>query len=198
IEKKLGQGGMGAVYLAHDTELDRRVALKVPGFVAGDPPGVLERFQREARAAAKLHHPNLCPVFDVGQVGGVHYLTMAFIPGRTLARVLRDRGGPMDEMEAARLIRTLALALGEAHRAGVVHRDLKPANIIMSARGEPVILDFGLARRAEDSRMTATGAALGTPAYMPPEQVEGDPTAVGPASDIYGLGVILYELLTAR
>jgi serine/threonine protein kinase/WD40 repeat protein len=198
ILKLLGKGGMGAVYLAHDTQLDRPVALKVPRF-HDDGPEVLERFHREARAAALLHHPNICPVYDVGEIGGVHYLTMAYIEGQSLADRLKA-GEPLPPREAADLVRQIALALEAAHRRGVIHRDLKPANVLLDADGKPVVTDFGLARRVDrqDAPLTQSGAPMGTPAYMPPEQVNGTPAAHGPGCDIYSLGVILYELLTGR
>ncbi len=199
IEKKLGQGGMGAVYLAHDTELDRPVALKVPHFTAEDGPDACKRFRREAQAAATLDHPNLCPVFDVGEVGGVLYLTMAYIEGRPLADFLGG-GRQLPQRQGALLVRKLAAALQEAHQKGVVHRDLKPSNVMINQRNEPVVMDFGLARRAVagDVRLTKSGAIMGTPAYMAPEQVLGDSKAIGPACDVYALGVILYELLAGR
>ncbi len=193
IDRLLGRGGMGSVYLAHDTQLDRPVALKVPHFTPEDGPEILERFYREARAAATLAHPNICPVYDVGEVGGVPYLTMAYVEGKPLAAFLKD-GKPVLAAQAAAVVRKLALALQEAHARGVLHRDLKPANVMINARKEPVIMDFGLARRVnkEEVRLTRKGAVLGTPAYMSPEQVGGDPDAVGPRSDVYSLGVILY------
>jgi Protein kinase domain/3-keto-disaccharide hydrolase/Caspase domain len=195
ILKKLGQGGMGAVYLAHDEQLDRQVALKVPSFPANDADA-MERFLREARAAATLSHPNLCPVYDVGQIDGTHYMTMSYVEGQSLAD--RARAG-LTPQETTTLVRKVALALHEAHARGVIHRDLKPANIMVTPRGEPVVMDFGLARRANrDVRLTQSGTVLGTPAYMSPEQVEGDVEAMGPASDVYSVGVILYELLTGR
>jgi serine/threonine protein kinase len=188
---------MGAVYLAHDPRLDRLVALKIPN-LRGEPEQE-ERFYREARAAAALHHPNLCPVHDVGQVEGVPYLTMAYIDGMPLSSLIRP-GGPIPVGQAVLIVRRIALALQEAHDYGVVHRDLKPANVILDRRGEPVVMDFGLARRTagEEVRLTRSGELLGTPAYMSPEQVNSDLEAIGPCSDVYALGVILYELLTGR
>ena len=198
--KLLGQGGMGAVYLARDTQLDRLVALKVPFFTATDDPHVLQRFLREARAAATLHHANVCPVFDVGQIDGIHYLTMAYIEGRTLAEVLRSDRKPATPQQAAALVRKLALALEQAHRKNVIHRDLKPGNIMLARGGEPIIMDFGLAHRGEtgDVRLTQQGTVIGTPAYMAPEQAKGAIEQMGPSCDIYSLGVILYEVLTGE
>ncbi len=199
IIRKLGQGGMGAVYLAHDTQLDRPVALKVPRFTPEDSPELLERFHREARAAATLRHPHICPVYDVGQIDGVHYLTMAYIEGRLMSELVRA-GQPLPQPQAAALVRLLALALAHAHAHGVIHRDLKPANVMLNQDGDPAVMDFGLARQVnkEGERLTKSGVVMGTPAYMSPEQVEGDVAAMGPGCDVYSLGVILYELLTGR
>jgi Tol biopolymer transport system component len=197
VVRRLGRGGMGAVYLAHDTRLDRPVALKVPR-LAGLGPDAVERFRREGRAAAALRHPNICPVYDVGEVNGVPYLAMAFVEGQTLAE--RVRTVPLPPATAAALTRALARALAVAHKAGVIHRDLKPANVMVGPDGEPVVMDFGLARLGdgEADRLTGTGDVLGTPAYMAPEQVDRMAGAVGPATDVYGLGAVLYELLTGR
>jgi hypothetical protein len=199
ILQKLGQGGMGAVYLAQDTQLGRRVALKVPRFSPEDGSQALERFYREARAAATVEHAGICAVYDVGAVNGVHYLTMAYVEGEQLSHVVGpDR--PLPQPRAAALVRDLARALQAAHQRGVIHRDLKPANVILKPSGVPVIMDFGLARRvnSQEARLTLSGCILGTPAYMSPEQVSGDLEATGPSCDIYSLGVILYELLTGR
>ncbi len=201
ILRLLGRGGMGSVYLAMDTQLKRRVAIKVPHVTAfTDRPDVRVRFLREAEAAARFHHPNFCPIFDLGEIDGVPFLTMAYIDGKTLsASIGREQGWP--PRRAAAVARQLASALAELHRQGIVHRDLKPANIMVDNRGGLVLMDFGLARwydDAEGSTFTPAGAILGTPAYMSPEQAEGSTKAVGPRSDIYSLGVILYELLTGR
>jgi hypothetical protein len=200
VQRLLGAGGMGAVYLAHDTQLDRPVALKIPRFGVSEGSSTRERFLREARAAACVHHANICPVHDVGEIAGRPYLTMSFIEGRSLAEALKSQSTPVRPRTIAVLIRKLALALEEAHRHQVVHRDLKPANVMLTKRGEPIIMDFGLARRqgTDDARLTHDGAIMGTPAYMAPEQARGNPDEVGPACDIYSLGVIFYELLAGR
>jgi predicted Ser/Thr protein kinase len=198
VTKQIGKGGMGSVYLAHDTQLDRSVALKVPHFGV-DSPEVLERFAREARAAATLSHPNICPVHDVGAIDGIHYVTMGYIEGQRLSDLI-EGGKPLPQRSVAALVRKLALALQEAHRHGVIHRDVKPSNVMVNQRREPIIMDFGLARRMnqDDVRLTRDGAIMGTPAYMAPEQVNGDVEAMGPGCDVYSLGVILYELLTGQ
>lgn len=199
VERLLGQGAMGSVYLAHDTQLDRRVALKIPKFDERADGELLERFYREARAVATLHHPNICPVYDVGEIGGRTFISMGFIDGRPLSDYAKQ-GKRQGDRSIARLMMNLALALREAHEIGVVHRDLKPANIMVNRKGKPVVMDFGLARRldSDDTRVTRSGTIVGTPAYMSPEQVEGLPDSVGPASDQYSLGVILYEMLAGQ
>ena len=200
ILRALGKGGMGTVYLAEDTQIERLVALKTPHFTA-DPKGKqLERFFREARSAGNLRHPNICPIYDIGQIDGKHFITMAYIEGRPLSAFIQS-DKPQTERQILIVIRKLALALQAAHDKGIVHRDLKPANIMVDTSGEPIIMDFGLARQvsgADDIRLTQTGNILGTPAFMSPEQVEGEPDKVGPATDQYSLGVILYELLTGQ
>ncbi len=198
LQRLLGKGGMGSVYLAHDGELDRKVAIKFPEF--DDRPEVaaaaIERFRREARAMATVHHPNICPIFDVGQHDGRHYLTMAWIDGRTLSDVV----GSLSQTEIVRLAMTTARALHAAHQAGVVHRDLKPSNVMLDKRGEPIVMDFGLASRAavSESGLTHSGLVIGSPAYMAPEQVDAAHDWIGPRTDVYALGVILYQLLTGR
>ena len=200
IVKTLGNGAMGTVYLAEDTQLKREVALKTPHF-KDDPSGeTRERFYREARAAATLRNAHICPVFDVGEIDGTHYLSMAYIDGHPLSAFINP-----DKLQTERqiliAIRKLALALHEAHGHGIVHRDLKPANIMVDRKGEPIIMDFGLARqvsRDEDIRLTESGVVVGTPAFMSPEQIEGIPENIGPSTDQYSLGVVFYELLTGQ
>ncbi len=202
IQKVLGQGAMGAVYLAKDTQLDRDVALKIPKFGDGngvDDEELLARFYREARAAATLRSPNICPVYDVGEIDGQHYITMAFIDGRPLKDYTKSKK-THSEKQIITTIRKLALGLAEAHEIGVIHRDLKPANIMVDLKGEPVVMDFGLARRSssDDVQVTQSGAIIGTPAYMAPEQVAGDQSAIDHQADIYALGIIMYELITGE
>lgn len=199
IVKELGRGAMGAVYLAHDEQLDREVALKIPKFETDMNDELLERFYREARAAATLQNSGICPVFDVGELDGQHYITMAYIKGRPL-RDFTKSSKRQGCKQVARVIRKVALAMAEAHEHDVTHRDLKPANIMINQKNEPVVMDFGLARRSTEGeeRLTHTGTVIGTPAYMSPEQVDGDNDNVGPHADIYSLGVIFYEMLTGR
>jgi len=198
IVRRLGQGAMGDVYLAEDTQLNRQVALKVPK-LEKENKALLDRFYREARAAAGLHHPNICPVHDVGEIDGVHFLTMAYIEGRPLSAYVKA-GKPLPVRAVVAIVRKLTLALSEAHARGILHRDLKPSNIMTDKMKQPVVMDFGLALsvNSEQSRLTKTGAILGTPAYMPPEQVKGELDELGPASDVYSLGIIFYELLTGQ
>jgi serine/threonine protein kinase len=201
LQRVLGQGGMGTVYLARDAQLDRDVALKILHFTAAEDAAARERFFREARSAATIHHAHVCPVHDVGEIAGTPYLTMAYIEGKPLSAVIpREGDKPLPERPVALLIRRLALGLDEAHRKNVIHRDLKPTNIMLNRKSEPIIMDFGLARRdaSADPRLTQQGMLIGTPAYMSPEQADGNPDSMGPACDIYSLGVVLYELLTGR
>ncbi len=196
----LGRGGFGMVYRAYDPQLDREVALKVPRKTMMPTQQDVDRFLREARAAATLRHPNICPVYEIGQTDGRHFFVMALIDGMTLGEKIRV-ATPFDDVEAARIVQSLARTLQFAHARGIVHRDIKPDNIMVDAEtDELVIMDFGLASRANanDSRLTLTGQIIGTPAYMPPEQARGQIDAVGPAADIYSLGMILYELLTLQ
>ncbi len=201
---------MGSVFLAIDSQLQRPVALKIPRFAASQQK-MRARFIQEARAAAALRNPHICPVYDVDQREGTIYLTMAYIEGPTLAMLLPSTAGQVapkvhpkldinDLGQVARVMRKLAAALQKAHDEGVVHRDLKPGNIIIDGEGEPVVMDFGLAFRMTecDCRATDSGTLLGSPSYMSPEQVEGAIDKIGPPSDIYSLGVVFYEILTGR
>ncbi len=199
VERVLGTGGMGIVYLAEDLRLGRRVALKIPKFDADGKLQLSERFRREARTMASVVHRNLCPIFDVDEQDGKHYLTMAFIDGEPLSQIIKQ-GSSLTARQIAELIRKLALGLEAAHCAGVVHRDLKPANVMIDRSGEPILMDFGLAWMVHetDSRVTLSGAIIGTPAYMSPEQAEGVAEKIGAAADIYSLGAIFYELLAGR
>lgn len=198
LRRELGAGAMGSVFLAFDKTLEREVALKFPKRTSSDDAS-LRRFLTEARAAARLRHPNLCPVYDVGLLAGRHFIAMAFIPGLSLADWLAQ-AEPPDESRLLRFVEQIAEGLRAAHREGIIHRDLKPANIMLDAQLQPVVMDFGLARQlsATESRLTQQGSLLGTPAYMSPEQVECRLADIGPASDIFSLGVILYQLLTGR
>jgi serine/threonine protein kinase len=196
---ELGRGGMGAVFLAVDTHLDRKVALKVPSFRFGATEELIARFYREARSMATLHHPNICPIYDVGEIDGQLFLSMAFIDGRSLSQAMREGTG-MAVHTAARWMHAIAMAVQKAHEAGVIHRDLKPSNVMLTLDGEPVVMDFGLARRSKSSEsdLTQTGLMLGSPAYMPPEQVEARHHEIGPWTDVWALGVMLFELLTGH
>jgi hypothetical protein len=195
IKERLGGGGMGTVYLVENTELQREEALKVPHLGAG--AGMGERFLREARLAAQLEHPNLCPVHHVGVIDGVYFLTMRFLKGKPLSH---DTGRPQPPLKAVEIVLVLARALEYAHGQGVIHRDLKPSNVMLCPDTGPTIMDFGLAKQTlhPDEKLTQSGVMLGTPSYMPPEQINGELDRVGPCSDVYSLGVILFELLTGR
>jgi WD40 repeat protein len=197
VEAVLGHGGMGIVYRAVDTRLKRTVALKM--LLAGPyaRPGERERFLREAEAAAGLSHPNVVQVYDVGDHVGRPYFTMEFLEGGSLAQQLS--GAPLPARQAAQLVATLASAVQAAHQGGIIHRDLKPANVLLTADGTPKVADFGLARwQGGGPGLTVSGAPLGTPSYMAPEQARGLTHALGPPLDVYALGAILYELVTGR
>ncbi|MEI8375109.1 MAG: SUMF1/EgtB/PvdO family nonheme iron enzyme [Planctomycetota bacterium] len=194
VRRRLGAGAFGQVYLARDPLLDRDVALKVPRASALQSETRRARVLIEAKAAAQLRHPNIVPVYEAGRDGETYYIASAFIEGETLEGTI-DEKRP-DFRQAAKLVMDLAGALDYAHGLGVVHRDVKPANIMLDRKGNPLLMDFGLARlEAAESKLTHDGTVLGTPSYMPPEQAAGQLDMVGPASDQYSLGVVLYELL---
>jgi WD40 repeat protein/tRNA A-37 threonylcarbamoyl transferase component Bud32 len=194
---ELGRGGMGVVYKARQVRLNRAAALKM--ILAGQHAGAesAARFLGEAAAVAKLQHPNIVQIFHIDEHAGFPYFEMEFVGGGSLAA--RLDGTPRPPRQAARLVETLAGAMAEAHRQGVVHRDLKPGNILLTPDGVPKVADFGLAKLLNvESGLTRTDSILGSPSYMAPEQAEGKTKDVGPAADIYALGAILYELLTGR
>ncbi|HVS08563.1 MAG TPA: SUMF1/EgtB/PvdO family nonheme iron enzyme, partial [Planctomycetota bacterium] len=216
--EELGRGAQGVVYLAEDERLHRKVALKMLTGAAAHSAAVRERFQREAETASKLDHPGICGVHEVGEVRGIPYIAMQHVRGTTLACALRQAregrvAAPGDSGEATatligkdamhdvlRLVERAARALHAAHEAGLVHRDVKPANIMITPEGEPVLLDFGLARDVLDQgeALTETGQVMGTPAYMAPEQLRGQREKIDRRTDVYGLGVTLYECLTLQ
>ncbi|MDF1555210.1 MAG: serine/threonine-protein kinase [Deferrisomatales bacterium] len=195
IEKELGRGGMGVVLLAHDTVLERKVAIKqLPHTVANDVPHS-ERFRREAQALARLNHPGIVQVYDFAQFQGSAWIIMEYVEGAELES-LAARTGIMDPAEVVRLGRAMAAALQCAHDNGVLHRDLKPTNVLVDGQGNPKVMDFGVARLAMSDTHTRPGTVLGSPAYMSPEQARG--AGVDERTDIYALGVILYELLAGE
>jgi Tol biopolymer transport system component len=205
IERKLGEGGMGEVFLASDTKLGRQVALKILSGVLATDPDRLERFEREARAAAALNHPNIVTIHSVENIDGVPFLTLELVDGGTLSEVIPPDGLPLDRVLSLGI--ALADAIGAAHQRGITHRDLKPANVMVTTDGRVKVLDFGLAKVMEDAKLdadarmataalTGEGRIVGTVAYMSPEQAEGKP--VDPRSDVFSLGIILYEMSTGR
>jgi len=195
IESVLGKGGMGAVYRATDIELDRDVAIKVIRPELAEDPRALQRFKQEIILAREVTHRNVVRIFDLGQADGIKFISMEYIDGKDLHAILGERGAlPVEE--AVGIIEQVCLALDAAHQEGVVHRDLKPHNVMIDSAGRVVVMDFGIARSVELSGMTATGSLLGTPDYMSPEQVKGEP--VDARSDLFALGIIFYQLLTGE
>ncbi len=193
ILRELSQGGMAVVYLGRQTTMDRLVAIKVIAAAYSQQPDFRARFDQEARTIARLEHPHILPVIDYGEEDFGAYLVMRYVEGGTLEHRLREGALPLPQ--AYELLRQVASALDYAHAAGVVHRDLKPANILLDESGNPYLTDFGIAKLLQSSqKLTQTGAAVGTPAYMAPEQWKGEP--VGPFTDLYALGVVLYEMVT--
>ncbi|GIW87788.1 MAG: hypothetical protein KatS3mg108_2112 [Isosphaeraceae bacterium] len=195
--EEIGRGGMGVVYKARQKGLDRTVAVKMILSSHLASPEQVERFYAEARAAAQIQDPQVVAIHDVGQLRGQHYFAMEYVSGPSLAEVVAE--GPMAFGEAARLMLMVARTVGRLHRQGIVHRDLKPSNILLDDQGSPCVTDFGLAKMLSGRHpATHTGAIVGTPGYMAPEQAAGHSGSVGPLSDVYALGAILYELLTGR
>lgn len=194
IRAVLGQGGMARVYRGYQENLDREVAIKVlPPHYAADPAFV-ERFKLEARAMARLSHPNIVTVHNAGEEDGRLFIVMAYIPGGTLKQRM---GAPVDPREVTRVIKDVASALTYAHERGIVHRDVKPVNVLLDTDGRAILSDFGIAKMlAASDGVTRAGAGVGTPEYMSPEQCRG--AAVDARADIYALGVLLYEMLTGR
>jgi serine/threonine protein kinase len=223
VIKELGRGGMGVVYLAHQTSLHRQVALKVLNINLQSDPEDAARFESEAKLAASLRHPNIVQIFEVGEQDGFAFMAMEYVEGGSLHQFLA-KNEIMSPTAAAALLEPLARAMHHAHQRGIIHRDLKPANILISDYGFPIadsktgqiqedvqsenrnpksaipkITDFGLAKNINQSmHLTATGVALGTPSYMSPEQAKDDRKYIGPVSDVYSLGAILYECLTGE
>jgi serine/threonine protein kinase len=195
VGELLGRGGMAEVYLATDRVLDRPVAFKVLGGWLANDGTFVERFRREALAAARISHPNLVAVFDAGSEDGVHYIVMEHVPGETLADVLRKEGR-LHPDRATKIAASVADALGVAHAARIVHRDVKPANVMLTPDGRTKLMDLGIARSIGGASITHASSILGTAGYVSPEQARGDP--VDHRSDIYSLGCVLYEMLTGR
>src|SRR5438094_703505 len=197
FHEEIGRGGQGAVYRARQKSLNRTVALKVIGLGQWATQAHLKRFRREAESAANLDHPCIVPIYEVGEREGSCYFSMKFIDGGQLDEVARRT--PISPRNAAELIAKLARTVHYAHEHGILHRDIKPGNILLDAKGEPHLTDFGLARLVEsESSVTHTLDVLGTPSYMAPEQAAGNNAAVGSVTDVYGLGAVLYQLLTGH
>jgi len=194
ILEKLGEGGMGVVYKARDTKLNRDVALKfLPAGLTSDEES-RKRFVREAQAAAALEHPNICPVHEIGEADGHTFIVMPCIGGASLADRIKD--GPLNIDEALNIVIQICRGLARAHDNGIVHRDVKPGNILIDEHGLVKIVDFGLAKLGSLTKMTVVGTTMGTVSYMSPEQARGD--EVDHRSDIWALGVVLYEMVTGR
>src|SRR5436190_9544058 len=195
ILRQLGVGGMGAVYKARDSELDRNVALKVIRPELANQPEIVQRFKQELILARQVTHKNVIRIFDLGEADGIKFISMDYIEGQDLRSLLNQKG-KFTSQEATAIIVQVCQALEAAHSEGVVHRDLKPQNIMIDAQGKVTVMDFGIAHSAEFTGMTQTGALLGTPEYMSPEQAKG--LTADSRSDVFTLGLIFYELLTGK
>jgi serine/threonine-protein kinase len=195
VVERIASGGMGEVFRAHDAVLAREVAIKIlHRSLAGDPAFV-DRFRREARAAAGLSHPNIVAVYDWGAVDGIYYMVMEYVRGPSVRHLLNERGR-LEPAQAVEILRQTLLALGHAHHEGFVHRDMKPENLLVTREGVVKVADFGLARAYADGRVTQAGAVTGTVQYLAPEQIRGEPA--DPRSDLYSLGIVAYELLSGK
>ncbi|MEJ5254861.1 MAG: Stk1 family PASTA domain-containing Ser/Thr kinase [Acidimicrobiales bacterium] len=199
LHRKLARGGMSDVYLARDLLLDRPVAVKVLFPEYAKDQTFVERFRREARAAANLNHPNVVAIYDWGQQFGTYFIVMEYVEGRSLSEIIRTEG-PLHPIRAAEIAADVAAALAFAHRNGVIHRDIKPGNILITSTGQVKVADFGIAQAASSeatqANLTQAGAVMGTATYFSPEQAQGRP--IDPRSDLYSLGCVLYEMLTTR
>ncbi len=195
ILEKIGHGGMGTVYKGYDTALDRYVAIKVLAPHLVWEQGLVDRFLREARTAAHLKHPHIVTIYNVGKQDGIYYFVMEYLPGRTLAEVIRQEGA-LPLQRVARIAEQIASALDYAHAQGLVHRDVKPGNILIGPGDQATLTDFGIVKALTGTSLTRTGIFIGTPEYVSPEQARGQD--VDPRSDIYSLGVVCYEMLTGR
>src|SRR5438477_10809554 len=193
IQRELAQGGMAEVYLAHDQLLNRPVAMKALFPEYAREPSFVERFRREAQAAANLNHPNIVAIYDWGQEDGTYFIVMEYVEGRVLRDLIRSEA-PLDPNQAAEITAEIASALAFAHRNGVVHRDVKPGNVLLTQSGTVKVTDFGIARAGTSDGLTQTGSVMGTATYFSPEQAQGLP--VDGRSDVYALGVVLYEMVT--
>src|SRR3989440_1241510 len=193
--EEVGRGGQGVVFRARQKSLNRTVALKVISLGQWASTAHLKRFRREAEAAASLDHPSIVPIYEVGEREGACYFSMKFVEGGQLDEVVKR--APISIRQAAELIAKVARTVHYAHEHGILHRDIKPGNILLDAKGEPLLTDFGLVRLVEaESTITRTREALGTPSYMAPEQAAGEQRKLSNATDVYGLGAVLYQLLT--
>ena len=195
LEEKIGSGGMAEVYKAHDRLLARPVAIKILHEAYRSDVEFIERFHREAKSAARLSHPNIVSIFDVGVAGNDHYIVMEYVQGSTLKKKIQDEG-PLDLLTAVGIAKDIAQGLTHAHANNIVHCDIKPHNILMTDDGHAKITDFGIARAVTESTLTYGGSVIGSVHYFSPEQARGG--AITPKSDVYSLGVVLYEMLTNR